>query len=217
MFKEILIIAGGIVSPLLKQKAVLEENPYIIALNGGYRNSVKLNVKPHLIMGDLDSLTGSEADSITGKDISKEISIEIFPPEKDKSDLELALHRAVSMNPQKITLWGALGKRIDHTLFNIFLLANFKHIPIIIENEKEKLFLCASSVEINDPPGTLVSLINLSEKTEGIFTEGLKYPLINETLHLGSSRGLSNVITKTPAKITHKTGRLLAVITYAQS
>ena len=52
-------------------------------------------------------------------------------PEKDDTDLELALFdHTLSKNPQaQVTIFGALGGRIDHMLANVFLPSNPKLAP----------------------------------------------------------------------------------------
>ena len=47
---------------------------------------------------------------------------EVHQPEKDDTDTELAIKRALAMNCSHITLLGATGGRLDHMIGNIHLL-----------------------------------------------------------------------------------------------
>src|SRR5699024_12586125 len=52
---------------------------------------------------------------------------EIHPPEKDKTDLEIALQKALSLEPDRIYLIGVTGGRLDHALINLQLLHKMIH------------------------------------------------------------------------------------------
>lgn len=75
-----------------------------------------------------------------------------------------------------------------------------------MKNEEEK--------ELWGNKGDTLSLIPLSEKVEGIFLEGLKYPLKNETLYRNLTRGISNEFIEYKAKIKIYSGTLLLIHLY---
>ena len=64
---------------------------------------------------------------------------------------------------------------------------------------------------IEGAPGELISLLALHGPAEGVRTEGLAYPLVEETLEPGSSRGVSNVFVADTARVTLARGVLLAI------
>lgn len=209
-FKQVLIIAGGeMPSEYLIQK-MINHNPFVICVNGGFANAVEANIKPDLVIGDLDSLDANQLKLLK----KMQVEVNSFPPEKDKSDLELGLERAVMTGVKSINILGALGKRIDHTLFNIFLLTgeSCKNLQVRILHEDCEIVLIDSELEIEDRKGATISLIPLTPVVTDISTRGLYYPLKNEQLIQGSSRGLSNKIIRKEAGIKYAGGRLLAVI-----
>ena len=59
--------------------------------------------------------------------------------------------------------------------------------------------------------GDEVSIIPVSHKLEGVTTKGLYYRLIDDTLSFGSTRGISNVLNQTSAKITVTNGTALII------
>ena len=82
------------------------EDPYIICTDGGFDLAKQAGITPHLLLGDLDSIQSR---------IPKELPLKTFPPEKDYTDLELAIHTAI----EKKLLMGDLGwhrGRLDHTV-----------------------------------------------------------------------------------------------------
>lgn len=162
-----------------------------------------MGITPHIVIGDLDSV---KASTIKCKTIS-------FPPEKDKSDLEIAIEYAINLRYEDIHILGALGKRIDHTLFNIQLLFNKKFKgKLKIIGDGEILFSAPHKTILNEKKGTCISLIPFSNKVKGVTLQGFLYPLKGEDIYMGSSRTLSNVIKNPPAIITYKEGNLLIVI-----
>jgi len=210
-FNKVIIIAGGSISKGIDIE--LLNDAYIMAVNGGVENALKLGITPSLLLGDLDS---ADPDNLEWAK-EKGIKIKRFPQDKDYSDLELALDEAVEMNPREIFILGATGGRTDHLLFNIFILLKYSetNIRIVMLNIEEKIFLAKSGGKIFEPVNATVSLIPLTSEVNGITTSGLKYSLEEETLYMGSSRGLSNVIIESPFTIYFTAGKLLVIINQA--
>ena len=67
------------------------------------------------------------------------------------------------------------------------------------------------SAAFEGEPGELLTLLALHGPAEGVTTDGLAYPLRDETLEPGSSRGVSNVFDRATARVTVERGVLLAV------
>ncbi len=53
-----------------------------------------------------------------------------------------------------------------------------------------------------------VSLLPFSEKVSGITTHGMQYPLNEESLEWGTTRGISNVCISDSASVEVKSGRV---------
>ena len=112
------VIAHGDVDP--RDRAHLDGADLIVAANGGTLALEQWGVVPHAIVGDLDSL-GIERALEYGQ---RGVTVVPFSPEKDESDLELAIAYAVTANADDIVLLGILGgARFDHEIANMLLLA----------------------------------------------------------------------------------------------
>ena len=60
-------------------------------------------------------------------------------------------------------------------------------------------------------PGELVTLVPVGGPAHGVRTEGLRFPLHGETLDSGTTRGVSNEIEGTVAKVSLAEGTLLMI------
>ena len=127
-----------------------------------------------------------------------------------------------------MTVLGAFGgARLDHALVNVSLLAHpaLGDRPASLLDASARVRLARSAavsdggapltVDLSGRVGDLVSIIPFGADAVGIRTAGLRYPLGDETLVLGSARGLSNVRLAAEASFTLRSGAVLVVETPA--
>lgn len=184
----------------------------LIAADGGARHCAELGLLPHYAIGDFDSLTQAEVDNLSAQGVN----IIRFPERKDFTDLELALHHAQELGCNPLLVYGALGQRWDQTLANLLLLASPRlkstTIRLIDGNQEITLLQPGQPTTLAGQPGDTLSLIPLAGDAHGITTQGLEYPLHQETLHFGATRGVSNVLTGPEACIRFEQGLLLCTL-----
>lgn len=208
--KRVIIIANGDLKNPAFYRDLIQNDDFIICVNGGSSHALAIGVRPDLLIGDLDSLPDQDRKNI----MNANPELIEYPTEKDKSDLEIALNYALDMNPTRIIIFGALGgKRADHAFINppLLSLALWKNIPAVIIDEIHEISLHDKSFVIEGNSGDILSLFALSEVVRAIKTEGLKFPLNNEDLFFPSTRGLSNELTGSRVSIRFSSGLLLAV------
>jgi len=207
--KRVIIIANGSFENPNFYRNLIENDDYVICADGGAKYAILLGITPNLVVGDLDSIDNSIYESLQ-RGNTEFIK---YPSEKNESDLELALEKALALNPQEIVIWGALGKRVDHLFANLMLLTLSlkKNISTKLIDEDHEIFIIDKFIELKGETGDYLSLFPLSIEVKGITTSGLKYPLKNETLYLGPTRGLSNEFTTNIANVTIKDGLLLVI------
>lgn len=206
----VLVFANGKLSGLDWIKPYIREVEVIIAANGGTRHVLAAGYQPDIVIGDIDSI--SRADDKKLRDSG--VQIIDYPVDKDETDLELALTYAFENYDGDILILGALGGRLDQTLANILLLADAKFAGrrIEIREAHQRAWLVDKSTQIQAHVGDLVSLIPIVGDVHVAGTKGLKWPLQDERLVFGRSRGISNVMTEEDAEITLKSGRLICVV-----
>lgn len=208
---EYLIIANGVLRPGDWVEDVFDQSQIVVAVNGGYKHLLKLARQPDLLVGDLDSLSGTEIGALN----PERTEVIRHPARKDANDLELALRLAAERGASKVTLLGLLGGRWDQSLANLLLLADpgFKGTELQVIDGPQRAYVARpdNGVELKGSPGDLVSLIPVRGDAVGVRTSGLEYGLDGETLDYGSSRGVSNVMTAASAKVTLEEGALLCL------
>ena len=208
--KRAVVFVNGNLSDLSQAKKIINKKDCLIAADGGANFIEKLKLIPNIIIGDMDSIK---------PELLKKYKSINYPQKKDKTDFELAVDYCLKNKFQEIIIFGILGDRIDHMMANIFLIVRTQNTLLrqgfggqvkIIEGNKE-IFVLNKKIVIDGKIGDEVSIIPVSEKLEGIITVGLEYPLKNESLKLGSTRGISNIINKALIKITVKGGIALII------
>jgi thiamine pyrophosphokinase len=183
----------------------------IVAADGGAHHCLRLGIKPHIIIGDFDSLGPQEVSQFS------QAGIEIiqYPSHKDETDLELALKLVEKREVDEVYIVGALGARWDMTIANILLIAQPKfsrfRIRLIEGKEDFLLIVGKDEVDLQLQTGDALSLIPLAGDAQGITTYGLEYPLKDENLYFGSPRGVSNVCLQDNVRIELKKGLLLCI------
>lgn len=175
----------------------------VIAADGGARHLEQLGLKPHVIIGDMDSIK----DSLWRQDSSIErIS---FPREKDKTDTQLAIDLAFERGCSQITLLAATGGRIDHTLGNVALTAKYPGRVAIVEGNMTLVAIDKSrKCRLKGSVGDRISLIPFGESVTGVRATGLQYHIEKEDLKVGT-RGICNKLNAESACICISSGVLL--------
>jgi thiamine pyrophosphokinase len=206
------IFANGIMNQWPLGFELFPERDLIIAADGGFNHCRQWNVMPHIIVGDMDSINPSDM----GAHGHGEIEIQRFPARKDETDLHLALQVAIDRNASDIVILGALGARWDMTFSNVLiLLAPFLGRVRVRILESQYEFLCLhgyQKIDLEEKPGYTVSLIPLAGPVTGIRLKGCEFSLENETLPVGTTRGISNFFKDEKAEIEIQRGHLLVVI-----
>lgn len=198
-----IIFSGGNFTSLPEQIA-LNEYSLKISADSGYLIARDLGVVPDVFIGDFDSVLEEE---VVAKKIIR------LNPVKDKTDTQEAIDVAILNGATHITILGALGNRIDHTLANIHLLkyAKDKNVNAEIVDVDTYITLVSDERYINKQDGFCLSLIPLTDCT-GVCVSGVYYPLDNAEMPVGNPYGISNEFTEDIAKISILSGELLLIL-----
>ena len=195
----------------------------VIAADGGARHALPLGLELDRWVGDGDSIDPADLAALAATGVP----IDRVDAEKDASDTELALAAAIEAGADEITILGGLGGvRTDHGLVNVLLLQHpsLVGLPARLYDERAARLSLLTAPPADGGPALaelaghlddLVTLVPLGGPAEEVSTQGLRYPLVGETLTPGTSRGLSNVRSAPIASISLQAGRLLVIETPA--
>lgn len=207
--KRIVIFANGELPDPARARELLQPDDHIICADGGTRHALALDVRPDLIIGDMDSAEKDQLQKL--KDIG--VELELYPRDKNATDLELAVEKAIELTPKEVIIVAALGGRIDQTLANMSVLADprLSAFDVRLDDGVEEILLCRDQVQVDGRSGDIVSLIPWGRTVHGVSTENLKWPLKDETLHPEKTRGISNEMIAGSATVHIQSGLLLFV------
>ncbi|MCM3702726.1 thiamine diphosphokinase [Paenibacillus macerans] len=204
--KRVLIFAGGRIDPdVIKD---IRADDVVIGADRGALFLVEQGIRPHLAVGDFDSVSPGELDKI------KENSMELIacdPIDKDLTDTELAYDLALQQQPAEILMTGVIGTRLDHTLANVHMMLRGlqQQIRTDIWDKHNYITLTDSECRILDRGYTYVSLLPFTPEVTGITLTGFLYPLENASLRIGQSLGVSNRLTGPEGIVRISSGLLL--------
>jgi thiamine pyrophosphokinase len=205
---EALVFAGG--DPLDHRWVdALPRDAHVVAADSGLEQVHAHGLTADLLVGDMDSVRTETREQA----VERGTAVEQHPTDKDATDLELALAAAKAAGATRMLVVGAGGGRLDHFLANVLLLA----APDWAEIETHALIGPAHVVVVRDhttlhgAAGSIVSLLSAGGPARGITTTGLRWPLRDEDLRPGTTRGVSNAMTDPVATIALRDGVLVAV------
>ena len=206
-----IVVAGGVAAP--EDVAQLAGADLVIAADSGAAWLESVGRRPDLVIGDMDSIPPDLLEHLQGEPVT----IEPYPREKEASDAELAVARAVAMGANEIVILGGFGgPRLDHQLANLLLLMegwSGAQLRLVGGATTVRAIHRGDRLELEGGAGDLVTLLPLAGAATGVRTRGLRFHLDGETLRLGRSRGLSNVIDEAPASVSLEEGMLLIIET----
>lgn len=176
----------------------------IVCADHGYDMIRGYKSSPDLIVGDFDSIK-----DISGLD---NINIEKHDPMKNDTDTGLAFEKLLEYEPHEIHILGALGTRFDHTLANIFLLEKYIELNIDMQilDDRNRIRLLRKGIYTFNREYPYISVLSASDRV--IYsTNGLRYEVNHLELVRGSTRGVSNEVSKENSTIQIHEGKAFII------
>lgn len=207
------VVVGGGGPPEATRRDLgdLGDEPLVVAADEGLVHALALGLPVGAVVGDMDSvdpaaLASAEA---AGTPVAR------HPAAKDETDLELALDLALAAGPSRLVVVTGTGDRLDHAL-GVALAVSAPGRPAVPTEAwigPAHLWVVREGTAVRLPgrPGDLVSILPLHGPARGITTDGLRYPLSEEDLAAGSSRGVSNQWVAGVATVRLDAGTLVVV------
>lgn len=184
----------------------------VIAADFGLEFCGRNHILPDIAVGDFDSISKETLSRFREKE---GITWYRLNPEKDDTDTEFAIRKALEAGAERITVFGGTGSRLDHVLGNIELLGIGVEagVPIELVDAHNRIRMIKTGITLKKEKqfGKYVSLIPYTDRVEHLFLTGFKYPLADACLRGFCSLGISNEIVENEAKIRFDGGILLVI------
>lgn len=182
------ILLSGSLKPTLRLKAQIAGSR-VIAADGGMAHAGPLGLEPELWVGDFDSASAELQQTYA------HVPREEHPVGKDFTDGELAIEAALTRGADRLILVGAMGGQTDQTLAHMLLGVRLvgQGIPTLLSSGNEEAHpLLPGALQLDLPPNSKLSLLPLGGFI-GLSLRGVRWPLQNAEIPLGSTRTLSNL------------------------
>ncbi|MDD4564308.1 MAG: thiamine diphosphokinase [Eubacteriales bacterium] len=188
------------------------DDDFIICADGGYSHACTEEIRADVLIGDFDSLNYDDLENSSSGNGCRVFRQEI---EKDYTDTMICLMYGIKQGFNEFYILGGLGGRLDHTVANLQVMShaidNGKSIWIL-DGRNRTTLRNPGSITIQRLDGYKLSLLSYSEVCDGITITGVKYPLTNRKLNHSCTLGISNEFIDAKAKISHKSGKLLIIL-----
>jgi len=204
------LVCNGTVSDYNSIKKFISNSDYIISVDGGAGHLRKMGIRPNILIGDFDSADSEDLKFF----IDQDIEVFKFKIEKDKTDSELAIEKALEIGADELLFIGAIGSRVDHSFANILLLKKLLDIGVkaCVADENNQIYMFNTTFTLQKVDGYKLSLIPISEMVTGVTTKGLKYKLDDATITFGTTWGVSNEFLDDSVTVTIEDGILLVCV-----
>jgi thiamine pyrophosphokinase len=209
------LVANGVLSRNAVRflQAAVADAEVVIGVDGGTRHLLALDLLPHVVTGDFDSLTATERRSL------EEQGVRLMPtPDQEYTDLDKAISIAVHVfRAETIAIFAATAGRLDHIYSNLSAILKHAHIAeisLVDEIAETRPIIRPVTLHGADLPGRTLSLMAFGP-VRGVTTTGVRWSLTDETLAPGLRDGTLNEITEETVTIRHTSGHLLLMLHHA--
>lgn len=181
------------------------EEDTVICADGGYTHALACGILPDWLVGDFDS----------NRETDLPEQVIRVKPEKDETDLYLALSHGISLGYDNFIIYGGLGGRMDHTIANLQTIVAMKEKGIsvtLVDAGNEISVLTPGCHPVKAGGYQYLSLFSFTPCCEGVTLRGMKYPLTDYTLTCTDGGfATSNELLEEEGQICFRSGILLLV------
>ena len=177
---------------------------FVIAADAGLRYLEQCGIAANLVIGDFDSL----------KNLPTHPNTMALNPEKDDTDILAAVREGIKAGYSVFHIYCGTGGRIDHTIANLQVLAYLAQNGMkgfLFDKDSVMAAITNCKITFAKIPSGYISVFSYTEKTEGVYLQGLKYELNNATLTNTFPLGVSNEFIGKESSVSVDSGTLLIV------
>ena len=178
----VLILANGEPPSAALLARLASEHDLFLATDGAALTAAQLGICPDVVSGDFDSLDLEAAQVLLPR------TEFVSTPDQNRTDLEKAVLTALERGADFLTVAGAAGRRIDHTLGNFSLLLHWRDeypkLPVAFVADGSQTQAVAGEIILKTEPGDAVSLLSFDGRAR-VSVSGVKWPLESHALAVG--------------------------------
>ncbi len=182
----------------------------IVAADGGLSPLSERGIVPSFCLGDFDSLGYCPR----GEHVAA------YPPEKDDTDMLLAVKYGLSKGCKTFFLYGALGGRLSHTLANLQVLYYLRTEGchgFLIGPDSIAAVVGEETAVFDESCAGMLSVLAYGGAAEGVTIWGLKYEAEDVALTSAYPIGVSNEFTGRRAAVSVRAGALVLIWEHADA
>jgi len=198
-----IIFAGGRYEDVDFYKRATEACDLRIAADSGAEFMKKIGVLPHILIGDMDSISFETFEECH----KKGVKILKFPSRKDEIDTELAIIEAMRRSSESVFVAGAFGTRLDQMMAVFRLMERFEEM--VLFNENLYSIVVKEVTVLKSFPGEIWSVIPLERDTHNVSLDGFEYSIFERTMEYLRPYGVSNKSIAETVEIDPGDGKLL--------
>lgn len=214
--RRILIVSGGMIEEDFALEFLKGQPPFddIIAADKGAAFCLRAGLCPALLVGDFDTLPGETLELFR----REQIPIRQFRPEKDFTDMEIALSAAMEYlrtsggGEGRAVILGGTGTRLDHVLGTLYAVAGVRKeldCEIVDSHNRIRMLLPGEyTIRREELYGKYVSFLPIGGEAQGVTLQGFRYPVQNAVLTPWNSLGVSNELAGDVGTVAFTGGRL---------
>ncbi|MGL4731595.1 MAG: thiamine diphosphokinase [Clostridium sp.] len=203
-----LIVSGGEPPKEHTIRKYINEGYEVIAADSGANVLYKHNIIPKVLLGDFDSINEEVLEHFKDK-----CDIVRYSSEKDYTDTEIALEKAIELNGDKIVFLGCTGNRVDHVIGNLCVLnrAINQGIDAYIVDENNEVTMINKPGSIFGKKGEVFSVFAYNKKVENLSIINAKYELNGYDLELNDNLTVSNEFVGEEVSLEFSSGTLMVI------
>lgn len=197
--KSVLVLNGDLNWTEELTRRVLDA-PLVLAADGGANALARIGIRPHAVIGDLDSVSPDTRAWIGEEHL-------FYRPDHMTTDFEKALAFAFGESEvDDLIVLGAMGGRLDHTIGNLGVLAReARGTSLVLISEIEKVLATAIALDLESLPGETWSFWTFDPEVQ-VTLKGVRWPVKNTHLTVGGRPSVSNEAVGTMVQVVPKHG-----------
>lgn len=194
------IVITNQVPPKIKDLIEINDEDYVIVVDGAFDSVLKQKIKIDLVVGDFDSVKNVRK--------LKKYKLHQLEKEKDETDTKVAIDLAYTMSQHVILIGGIQGNRIEHFLANLTIFKQYNNLLIIDNNSK--IYLLSKGKHLIEK-NNYISFFGYNEAI--ISLENFKYPLKQYQLNNFDPLCISNEVNNIYGEVHIYSGQVIVIET----